>query len=339
MTKNISPDYPRDPESLQTLNDILRPSYEGVDSLGYRAQHEKLLDLINHLEIDELIRRKNDRYRLSLVGLAVLNNDYVQGLLVNFEKLFDFLKRFYKENQRDFITINDLVKHAKLHLDQVKESLSYMREGSVLSSYPEDFYSAEDTKVKPAETILRYSSFQDVINELQHWANVRIAGRIKQAGSLSSDISIMQQLGVSRQKLFPGPVNYVLPDWIEKLKPEFQRIMNEIYIAAGENLVALPTMGLRAVIDMVCNDLVGDKGSFASKLEALFDQGYISASQKEILSSALEVGHASAHRGHFPHVEDLKDLIAIVEHLLQGIYIHRPAAEKLKETAPKRSNK
>ena len=95
-------------------------------------------------------------------------------------------------------------------------------------------------------------------------------------------------------------------------------------------------MGLGTVIDMVCNKLVGDLGRFDEKLEALFSKGFINNNEREILVIAIDAGSASAHRGHTPNKEDLNTLLDIVEHLLKGVYVLRPASEKLKQSTPPR---
>jgi hypothetical protein len=112
--------------------------------------------------------------------------------------------------------------------------------------------------------------------------------------------------------------------------------MNEVYIAFEAGLLALPAMGLRSVIDLVCNEWVGDKGKYADRIAGLADRGYIGPTERKFLMSAVETGHAAVHRGYIPNSEDLSALVNIVEHLLEGLYILPQAAEKLTKATPKR---
>ena len=66
-----------DNESLSILRDIFRLAQEGdasVDASNYRAQHEDSLEAFNRLESYGLLRKENDRYRVSLVGLPLLGD-------------------------------------------------------------------------------------------------------------------------------------------------------------------------------------------------------------------------------------------------------------------------
>lgn len=126
------------------------------------------------------------------------------------------------------------------------------------------------------------------------------------------------------------------PTWYDEVPPKFRDLLDEVYGALSANMRALPSMGLRAVIDTLCVDLVGDIGGFGEKLKRLQDKGHIGDRERAILEIAVDVGSASAHRGHNPSKEDLNILLDIVEHLLRGIYVLHPASEKLKAATPPR---
>ena len=129
------------------------------------------------------------------------------------------------------------------------------------------------------------------------------------------------------------------PSWYGKLPLEFRALLDEVYLALSFDMLALPSMGLRAVIDMLCNNLVGDMGGFSKKLKVLEEKGHINANEKAILGIAVDVGSASAHRGHSPSKDDLNILLDIVEHLLKGVYVLHPASERLKQSTPPRQQK
>lgn len=95
-------------------------------------------------------------------------------------------------------------------------------------------------------------------------------------------------------------------------------------------------MGIRAIIDVVCCDKVGDCGGFQQKLDALVAGEFISTYQKDVLEAALEAGSAAVHRAYLPEPNVLEHLLDIVEHLLQGTYVLRDVAREIEQTTPKR---
>ncbi len=328
-----------DDKSIIILKDIFkltRQTKTGVDALHYRANRDDQLDLIDKLERDGYLRKENEQYWVSLVGISLLDDDDVTSLLSKCEKIFDVLRKYYKSSPHDQLKLIDLSGIVEMPVDEIRECLSYMVEGSWWGSRS-DFYASEDAFIKPSESILRYKSFRDVIDQLQEWARQRISDRMNQernmirnrASSLFKGQQNMIRERTARQK----------PDWYEKLDSEYQALLDEAYLALTMEMRALPAMGLRTVIDMICNKLVGDIGGFAEKLTELQNKGHISPKEKEILAIAVDVGHASAHRGHTPNKEDLNTLLDIVEHILKRIYVLHPASQRLKETTPKRNTK
>lgn len=328
-----------DDESLSILKDIFCLAREGdasVDASNYRAQHEDSLEALNRLESYGLLRKENDRYRVSLVGLPLLGHQEADSLLAIFEQLFAALRQFYKSNQRDQLSLVDLAGVVNVPLHEVRKCLSYMVEGSWWGGRSNDFYASAEAYIKPSEAILGYKTFHNVILQMQEWVCQRISDRM----SYERNPVFSQELFLPKDHR--GGVAEKLirqkPDWYEKLDAEYQSLLNEIYMALAIDIQSLAAMGLRTVIDMVCNKLVGDLGPFDKKLEALLGKGFINNNEREILVIAIDAGSASAHRGHTPKKEDLNTLLDIVEHLLKGVYVLRPASEKLKQSTPPRKH-
>lgn len=328
-----------DTESLSILEGIFKLTKEtntGVDAPSYRANHEDQLDILDKLERDGFLRKENEKYWVSLVGLSLLDDQKAKDLFSKFEKLFDVLRKYYKTNQRDQLKLTELADIVQMPVDEVRECLSYMIEGSWWGGRSSDFYGTQEAFIKPSESILKYKSFHDVIAQMQEWMSRRISGRINQEKSLAEGRGLFPNMFKNRIIETGEETARQKPDWYEKLDSEYQSLLDEVYQSLAMDMRALPAMGLRTVIDMVCGKLVGDRGTFAKKLGALHDKGDINKHEKEILEIAIDVGSASAHRGHTPKKEDLNTLLDIVEHLLQGIYVLRPASQKLKEATPKR---
>lgn len=327
-----------EPKTKRILSDILvatRSVREGVDALKYRASHVDQLDSLDQLEGVGYLRRENDKYWVSLTALPQLDDEKANHLLKLSEQVFASLKTYYQENQRDQIKLTDLAKRVGLDLGDVQECLSYMVEGSWWGSRTTDFFSTEDPHIKPSEAILRYSNFYDVINQLREWQHYRIQDRAR-FYEMQSDNSSERETSPSLSDFFVQTSKRQKPSWFHELSSDFQALLEEVYLALSQRMRALASMGLRTVIDMTCNDLVGDIGGLSQKLAALERKDYVNSNERAILEIAVDVGSASAHRGHTPKKEDLNTLLDIVEHLLKGVYVLRPASEKLKQSTPPR---
>ena len=95
-------------------------------------------------------------------------------------------------------------------------------------------------------------------------------------------------------------------------------------------------MGARTIVDMYMNDTVGDIGGFAKKLNKLVSDGHLGKQDRDVLETALEAGHAAAHRGHLPSPAEISHVMDIVENLLQKQALQRSAAA-LKKGTPARA--
>lgn len=113
-------------------------------------------------------------------------------------------------------------------------------------------------------------------------------------------------------------------------------LLHEIYSAMAAEHFRLAAMGVRALIEFVIVDRVGDNGTFEKNLTALHDAGYISERQKEMVKTALDVGSAAIHRNHEPSEEDVNFGLSIGETLLQTVYVQEPQSVDVGKRVPKR---
>ncbi|MDV6342361.1 DUF4145 domain-containing protein [Nitrosomonas sp. Is24] len=130
------------------------------------------------------------------------------------------------------------------------------------------------------------------------------------------------------------------PKWFNQLDTEWHItiLLKEIYAALQNSAPALTSMGLRAVIEAIMIDKVGDNGSFAGNLNKFKSDGFISDVQHSALSAALELGHASIHRGHIPSEFQLEIALDITENIVHGLYvIGHHAQESVKSLPPRKT--
>ena len=114
-------------------------------------------------------------------------------------------------------------------------------------------------------------------------------------------------------------------------------LLNEIYTALHGECLSLAAMGVRALLERVMIDRVGDHDSFAENLKAFADKGYVAAHQSDILKATLDVGHASIHRNYTPTLEDIRLALDITENVIEMVYVsHEQAAELKRRTPPRK---
>lgn len=151
---------------------------------------------------------------------------------------------------------------------------------------------------------------------------------------------------VERVKYFPPAISRRKPGWLNSFDSPFwlgdsvvEQLLEEIYSALHNDSRRIAAMGVRALLEHVMIDGVGDQGSFLANIEAFADAGHLSHTQRERLQTILEAGHASIHRDFKPSKEDLKTLLDISEGLIADVYIHPARTDKLKEKVPPRKPK
>ena len=141
---------------------------------------------------------------------------------------------------------------------------------------------------------------------------------------------------------FPPAISRRKPDWLTypmfaSEHSDLCSLMEEIYAALYANSFRLAMMGARTAIEMVMSDKLGEEGGFDKRLGKLAEKGLISTEEERILHTALEAGHAAVHRRHKPAFKEMNDVMAIVEHLLHGMYVLGKSAEDLRKVTPPRN--
>ena len=96
-------------------------------------------------------------------------------------------------------------------------------------------------------------------------------------------------------------------------------------------------MGIRAVLEAVMRDRVGDHGNFKAMVDEFQKAGYLSLRQAGSLDSILEAGHASIHRGWESTEQDITTLLDITEAVIETTYLHERRAQDLDSRVPRRS--
>lgn len=137
---------------------------------------------------------------------------------------------------------------------------------------------------------------------------------------------------------FPSPASRKVPDWLSVgyVARPLGSLLHEIYQATRGGQLRLAIMGIRALIEQVMVQKVGDKGSFLKNLDAFQQAGYVSLVQRDALNDILDAGHAAIHRAYQPKAKDIQIALDITEGVLAAIYVHADAAKEVSERVPAR---
>lgn len=130
------------------------------------------------------------------------------------------------------------------------------------------------------------------------------------------------------------------PAWLSNLflmedltNPVKQDFIREIYIALRNGNVRLAVIGIRALLEHIMIDKIGDKLSFDKNLRAFQEEGFISKPQKNAIEPVLEAGHASIHRGFKATMPDVLRLLDVTENIIQSIYLNQDLTTELQVPA------
>ncbi|QUG77299.1 DUF4145 domain-containing protein [Erwinia sp. E602] len=130
------------------------------------------------------------------------------------------------------------------------------------------------------------------------------------------------------------------PKWLHRIdgdaisfkQSDKAEVFREIYIALKNNMPRLAIMGVRALLEMVMVEVIGDQGTFKKNLSKLKDEGYISKYQFQAIDKVIEAGHASMHRSYKASSSEINSIMDITENVIESIYINKINVNKINPT-------
>lgn len=147
---------------------------KGVEALRFRADHRADLDLLDELENRQYIENVEGYYYVRLVPLFDLSkrNNAAKHIFFLCELLFRELHRLYLESPSQPVILNNLADRADLQRSDVNKALKYMIQSSIFGGYTTRFFAVEGASVTPSERILRFNSFEEVVEDIKkmQWA-------------------------------------------------------------------------------------------------------------------------------------------------------------------------
>ena len=142
---------------------------------------------------------------------------------------------------------------------------------------------------------------------------------------------------------FPPSITRQKPQWRRQFLPfngylnSYDGLCDEIYGALAMGAHRLATMDIRALVERLMIDQVGDQGTFENNVKAFFSAGHVATNQQGMFRDTLiEAGHAAMHRDFEPSADTVNTLLDIVEGIMHSIYYAPMLAEQVKNTIPAR---
>lgn len=159
---------------------------KGLNAIRFRADRHQHLDLLDALESDGYIERKNNNYHLKFLAILDLSNssDEAKSLLYKCEQIFQALRHFYKEHPGESIDLNSLSEILKMPRIDINIGLASMIEATIFGGWSTKLHS-DDATVTPAERILRYQNFRDVLEEMKSWRSKNSTKITVQRGNIN----------------------------------------------------------------------------------------------------------------------------------------------------------
>jgi hypothetical protein len=117
-------------------------------------------------------------------------------------------------------------------------------------------------------------------------------------------------------------------------KQFISELIHELYVCIQNDCRRSAAMAVRALLEQVMIDKVGDQGSFAGNIREFQAKGFISATQQKFLETVIEAGHATMHRAFKPTSEDLIALVNIAESVVESAYVNEHRAAQLQKGIP-----
>jgi Domain of unknown function (DUF4145) len=130
---------------------------------------------------------------------------------------------------------------------------------------------------------------------------------------------------------YPPAISRKEPAWLDSADGPFflefdstiRKLLKEIYSALHNDSRALAAMGIRALIEHIMIDRVGESGAIGSNVDRFIQEGFVAPKSEALFREHLiESGHAAMHRGYFPKPSDISALLDIAEGLIETIYVH-----------------
>ncbi len=331
---------PKDIELLSALLEATEAAQSWIDMKVFRRDQLAHREAIDRLEKAGYVLKERvgevECYRVSLVAMAKMpEHPLATRILRTAELMWSAFRDHYIRSLDAPITLRAVAESINVPFEQVNRVHAHMREWW---RTPISFTPAETVyqSVIVREEVLDYDTFDACIQELRQM----YASRMQ---SNANGFVALAQLGLDGAPIVQhGPSIPAMkePSWFGKLPQHAQVLMREIHVAQHLGLMALSAMGIRAVIDVTADDILGEVIlRFDLKLRRLLDAEHLTQPQFDVINAVVELGHAAAHRSHVPDASDVQLMQEALDHMLCSAYGLSEAKQMLAAKTPPKPNK
>lgn len=321
-------------EVLRAIFESRKGEPPSVPMQRFRADHDEWFNTLEALEGRySLIERSREckDYLIRPYALPLIGTSESEEILNLMDKIYERFPELYREHLTHPLGLDMLCDSVSGDKNLINEALYYLSAShGIYSGMTTGFPYVQNSTLCISESVLSKNSIGQVLSEYYEWHFVNPKSQI--ASLESFDLTGVQDESI----FFRKTVSAGKPDWYDLLDDTQKALIWEIDRALSNKLKALSTIGLRALLETIMVEKIGDSGSFLTKVKRFTEEGYVTPKMAEALSHVLDAGNASAHRAYFPSREDLAVCVELVKHLMHGIYILRPGVEKVAENTPKR---
>jgi hypothetical protein len=114
---------------------------------------------------------------------------------------------------------------------------------------------------------------------------------------------------------------------------ELQKVYEEARSALMQGLPVLTGIGIRAIVETVCNERGAQGATLFAKINSLVTLNFITQREATVLHDLRFMGNEAAHKVKSHKVDELNLAFDVVEHLLKAVYLLPEQTKRL----PKRS--
>jgi hypothetical protein len=130
------------------------------------------------------------------------------------------------------------------------------------------------------------------------------------------------------------------PEWLDYTRgvdSQLHALLSELYLGLDNGLLIMTGIAIRTCIDRATELVEVDPIlGFDKKLKALFDDGRIGGTERDILATLIDAGSAAAHRGWQPTDVEIGTMMDVLEQFLHRTFFLREESERIRERVPPR---
>ena len=163
------------PSGVRLLSDIFERSQlsnEGIDARKFRIDFADQRDEIRDLERRKLIDRSRDgdeRYRLSLAALALVDSESARFLLDVVDRLLAYLNHQYKRQRDQRIPFTRICDDLQLAQESIATALRYLDDTPVIGTRASGDPGSDGWWLTPMESSLDYPDLDALLPQLAEW--------------------------------------------------------------------------------------------------------------------------------------------------------------------------